>query len=66
MPLGPLAVQGKSVLVTGASSGLGATTVKRSPPAAPTVAAAVVFLASDDASAIHGSIQLVDQGHLAG
>jgi len=30
------------------------------------VAAAVVFLASDDASAIHGSIQLVDQGHLAG
>ena len=33
---------------------------------ADSVAAAVVFLASDDASAIHGSIQLVDQGHLAG
>jgi len=30
------------------------------------VAAAVVFLASADASAIHGSVQLVDQGHLAG
>ena len=33
---------------------------------ADSVAAAVVFLASGDASAIHGSIQLVDQGHLAG
>ena len=33
---------------------------------ADSVAAAVVFLASEDASAIHGSIQLVDQGHLAG
>ena len=33
---------------------------------ADSVAAAVAFLASDDASAIHGSIQLVDQGHLAG
>jgi enoyl-[acyl-carrier-protein] reductase (NADH) len=33
---------------------------------ADSVAAAVVFLASADASAIHGSVQLVDQGHLAG
>ena len=33
---------------------------------ADSVAAAVVFLASDDASAIHGSVQMVDQGHLAG
>ncbi|CAN5345110.1 SDR family oxidoreductase [soil metagenome] len=30
------------------------------------VAAAIVFLASDDAGAIHGSIQVVDHGHLAG
>jgi meso-butanediol dehydrogenase/(S,S)-butanediol dehydrogenase/diacetyl reductase len=30
------------------------------------VAAVVAFLASDDASAVHGSIQLVDHGHLAG
>lgn len=33
---------------------------------ADSVAAAVVFLASDDAASIHGSVQLVDQGHLAG
>lgn len=33
---------------------------------ADSVAAAVVLLASDDASSIHGSIQLVDQGHRAG
>lgn len=30
------------------------------------VAAVIAFLASDDASAVHGSIQAVDQGHLAG
>lgn len=30
------------------------------------VAAVVVFLASDDAAAVHGSIQLIDQGHRAG
>jgi NAD(P)-dependent dehydrogenase (short-subunit alcohol dehydrogenase family) len=30
------------------------------------VAAVVVFLASDDAVGVHGSVQLVDQGHLAG
>ncbi|WP_370250626.1 SDR family NAD(P)-dependent oxidoreductase [Nocardioides sp.] len=30
------------------------------------VAATVCFLASDDAAAVHGSIQLVDHGHLAG
>lgn len=30
------------------------------------VAAVITFLASDDAKAVHGSIQLVDQGHLAG
>jgi NAD(P)-dependent dehydrogenase (short-subunit alcohol dehydrogenase family) len=39
---------------------------KRGLMSADSVAAAVVFMASDDASAIHGSIQLVDQGHLAG
>jgi meso-butanediol dehydrogenase/(S,S)-butanediol dehydrogenase/diacetyl reductase len=33
---------------------------------ADSVAAAVCFLASDDASSIHGSIQMVDLGHLAG
>ncbi len=33
---------------------------------ADSVAAVVAFLASDDAVAVHGSIQLVDQGHLAG
>jgi NAD(P)-dependent dehydrogenase (short-subunit alcohol dehydrogenase family) len=30
------------------------------------VAAVITFLASDDAGALHGSIQPVDQGHLAG
>ena len=30
------------------------------------VAATICFLASEDASAVHGSIQMVDQGHLAG
>jgi len=34
--------------------------------AADDVAAVVCFLASDDARAIHGSIQMVDAGHLAG
>lgn len=33
---------------------------------ADSVAAVVAFLASDDAAAVHGSVQLVDQGHLAG
>ena len=33
---------------------------------ADSVAAVIVFLASDDASSIHGSIQVVDHGHLAG
>ncbi|MGA8256354.1 MAG: SDR family NAD(P)-dependent oxidoreductase [Nocardioides sp.] len=33
---------------------------------ADSVAAVVAFLASDDASSVHGSIQLVDHGHLAG
>ncbi len=33
---------------------------------ADSVAAVIAFLASDDASSIHGSIQMVDQGHLAG
>ena len=33
---------------------------------ADSVAAVVVFLASDDASSVHGSIQMVDHGHLAG
>jgi NAD(P)-dependent dehydrogenase (short-subunit alcohol dehydrogenase family) len=30
------------------------------------VAAVIAFLASDDAAAVHGSVQAVDQGHLAG
>lgn len=30
------------------------------------VAAVVAFLASDDAAAVHGSVQVVDHGHLAG
>ena len=33
---------------------------------ADSVAAAVAFLASDDAAAIHGVVQMVDLGHLAG
>jgi enoyl-[acyl-carrier-protein] reductase (NADH) len=33
---------------------------------ADSVAAVVAFLASDEASAVHGSIQTVDHGHLAG
>ena len=33
---------------------------------ADSVAAVIAFLASDDASSVHGSIQPVDQGHLAG
>ena len=33
---------------------------------ADSVAAVVAFLASDDARAVHGSIQVVDHGHLAG
>lgn len=33
---------------------------------ADSVAATICFLASADASAVHGSIQMVDQGHLAG
>ena len=39
---------------------------KRGMMTADSVAAVITFLASDDASAVHGSIQLVDQGHLAG
>jgi enoyl-[acyl-carrier-protein] reductase (NADH) len=33
---------------------------------ADSVAAVIAFLASDDASAVHGCIQAVDHGHLAG
>ena len=33
---------------------------------ADSVAAVIAFLASDDAASVHGSIQTVDQGHLAG
>lgn len=33
---------------------------------ADSVAAVIAFLASDDASSVHGSVQVVDQGHLAG
>ncbi|SDD57894.1 SDR family NAD(P)-dependent oxidoreductase [Nocardioides lianchengensis] len=33
---------------------------------ADSVAAVVAFLASDDAAAVHGSVQVVDHGHLAG
>jgi meso-butanediol dehydrogenase/(S,S)-butanediol dehydrogenase/diacetyl reductase len=33
---------------------------------ADSVAAVVAFLASDDASSVHGSVQVVDHGHLAG
>ena len=33
---------------------------------ASSVASVIAFLASDDASSVHGSIQTVDQGHLAG
>ncbi len=39
---------------------------KRGLMTADSVAAVIAFLASDDASSVHGSIQLVDQGHLAG
>ncbi len=39
---------------------------KRGMMTADSVAAVIAFLASDDASAVHGSIQMVDQGHLAG
>ena len=39
---------------------------KRGFMSADDVAAVVAFLASDDAKAVHGSIQMVDQGHLAG
>jgi meso-butanediol dehydrogenase/(S,S)-butanediol dehydrogenase/diacetyl reductase len=39
---------------------------KRGLMTADSVAAVVVFLASDDASSVHGSIQMVDHGHLAG
>ncbi|WP_232677095.1 SDR family NAD(P)-dependent oxidoreductase [Nocardioides sp. R-C-SC26] len=39
---------------------------KRGFMSADSVAAVVAFLASDDASSVHGSIQLVDHGHLAG
>jgi meso-butanediol dehydrogenase/(S,S)-butanediol dehydrogenase/diacetyl reductase len=39
---------------------------KRGLMSADSVAAVITFLASDDASAVHGSIQSVDQGHLAG
>jgi meso-butanediol dehydrogenase/(S,S)-butanediol dehydrogenase/diacetyl reductase len=39
---------------------------KRGLMTADSVAAVIAFLASDDASAVHGCIQAVDQGHLAG
>ncbi len=39
---------------------------KRGLMSADSVAAVIAFLASDDAGAVHGSIQAVDQGHLAG
>lgn len=39
---------------------------KRGLMSADSVAAVIAFLASDDASSVHGSIQMVDQGHLAG
>lgn len=39
---------------------------KRGMMTADSVAAVIAFLASDDASAVHGSIQMVDHGHLAG
>jgi len=39
---------------------------KRGLMSADSVAAVVVFLASDDAASVHGSIQMVDHGHLAG
>lgn len=39
---------------------------KRGMMTADSVAAVIAFLASDDASSVHGSIQMVDQGHLAG
>ena len=39
---------------------------KRGLMSADSVAAVIAFLASDDASAVHGSIQMVDQGYLAG
>ncbi|GAA3521770.1 SDR family oxidoreductase [Aeromicrobium panaciterrae] len=39
---------------------------KRGMMTADSVAAVIAFLASDDASAVHGSVQTVDQGHLAG
>ena len=39
---------------------------KRGFMSADQVAAVITFLASDDASAVHGSIQVVDQGHTAG
>jgi meso-butanediol dehydrogenase/(S,S)-butanediol dehydrogenase/diacetyl reductase len=39
---------------------------KRGLMSADSVAAVVVFLASDEAASIHGSIQMVDHGHLAG
>ncbi|MCX6395171.1 MAG: SDR family NAD(P)-dependent oxidoreductase [Propionibacteriales bacterium] len=39
---------------------------KRGLMSADSVAAVIAFLASDDASAVHGTIQTVDQGHLAG
>lgn len=39
---------------------------KRGLMSADSVAAVIAFLASDDAASVHGSIQAVDQGHLAG
>jgi len=39
---------------------------KRGLMEADTVAAVIAFLASDDAASVHGSIQMVDHGHLAG
>lgn len=39
---------------------------KRGLMSADSVAAVIAFLASDDAASVHGSVQAVDQGHLAG
>lgn len=62
---------GRVAVVTGASSGLGAATVRRlaadrAHMAVDDVAATICFLASEDAAAVNGSIQVVDAGRTAG